>query len=184
MELSALGAEFLNLAVKLTKGSKHSMIIWGFPWIRSTCLTVPIGRTIVFWGPHWGRLFWETTIYIPKTCTTVRCLHCTFSPVPASGSRSYHPIISVPTRLIVGIPFLCSRTTLEYAFLGGREGSAVAGVRGLLIHDDHLKSPGWLAIKRGIARLLQTTTRRSTVLQSWKALAAHLKSLAGACLTL
>ena len=165
------------------------MIIWGFPRIRCTCLTVPIGRTIVFWGPHWGRLFWETTIYILKTCTTVRCLHCTFSPVPASGSRSNHPIISVPTLLIVGIPFLCSRTTLEYAFLGGREGSAVGGVQGQSTHDDHLKSnasvpAGWLAIKRGIARLLQTTTRRWTVLQSWKALAAHLKSLAGACLTL
>ena len=28
--------------------------IWGFPKIRGTLLEVPIIRTIVFWGLHWG----------------------------------------------------------------------------------------------------------------------------------
>ena len=30
------------------------MCIWGFPEIRCTILGVPIVRTIVFWGLHWG----------------------------------------------------------------------------------------------------------------------------------
>ena len=29
---------------------------WGFPKIRGTILGVPIVRTIVFWGLHWGPL--------------------------------------------------------------------------------------------------------------------------------
>ena len=28
--------------------------MWGFPKIRGTLLGVPIIRTIVFWGLHWG----------------------------------------------------------------------------------------------------------------------------------
>ena len=31
-------------------------LIWGFPKIRGTFLGVPIIRTIVFWGLHWGPL--------------------------------------------------------------------------------------------------------------------------------
>ena len=41
--------------------------VWGFPRIRSTILGVPKMRTIVFWGPYWGPLFWETTVYGTKS---------------------------------------------------------------------------------------------------------------------
>ena len=30
--------------------------IWGLPKIRGTLLGVPIIRTIVYWGLHWGPL--------------------------------------------------------------------------------------------------------------------------------
>ena len=29
-------------------------MVWGFPKIKCTCLGVPIIRTRVFWGLHWG----------------------------------------------------------------------------------------------------------------------------------
>ena len=44
--------------VKRQKASSRPYLqclaIWGFPKIRGTFLGVPIIRTIVFWGLHWG----------------------------------------------------------------------------------------------------------------------------------
>ena len=37
--------------------------IWGFPKIRGTILGVPITRTIVFWGLHWGPLILGNYMY-------------------------------------------------------------------------------------------------------------------------
>ena len=46
----------------ITQQMIYSYSIWGFHRIRGTFLVIPIIRTIVFWGLHWGSLILGTTI--------------------------------------------------------------------------------------------------------------------------
>ena len=50
---SVQGLGLLNEVLDLAGTGKH---MWGFPKIRGTILGVPIIRTIVYWGLHWGTL--------------------------------------------------------------------------------------------------------------------------------
>ena len=47
---------------RANRGTLAKMPIWELPKIRGTLLGVPIIRMIIFWGPYWGPLFWESTI--------------------------------------------------------------------------------------------------------------------------
>ena len=40
--------------MKGSHGGRSLRSIWGFPNIRGTFLGVPIIRTTVYWGLHWG----------------------------------------------------------------------------------------------------------------------------------
>ena len=51
----------------------HFRNIWGFPKIRGTILGVPIIRTIVFGGLHWGPLILEKYHFVGSSCGLLMC---------------------------------------------------------------------------------------------------------------
>ena len=46
----------MGFALRVGEWGMIHRAIWGFTKIRATFLGVPIIRTIVFWGLHWGPL--------------------------------------------------------------------------------------------------------------------------------
>ena len=102
----------LQFWVMLT-GSKHGALlgcdIWGFPKISDTFLGVPIIRTIVFWGLHWGPLMLGNYRFTLWNNLVVGSPEVEIFPLPPFGS--------LPLRDAKFLPVFSTRPHTEHVSL-------------------------------------------------------------------